>query len=106
MMLILIAILAVAQSPDPWVGKRVITHYGTVLQVGGQVVDDEGRSKNLAISGRDSSTFRVYRVERTNGPWLWLVAEKELGVRGWTKVERVVPYDQAIDYLTGVIRSS
>jgi len=37
-----------AQAENGWIGKRVITQYGTVLQVGNQVVDDEERGKNLA----------------------------------------------------------
>ena len=53
-----------AESPD--VGKRVITQYGTVLQVGGQVVDDEGRGKQLA-RGKDHKDFRIYKVEA--GQW-------------------------------------
>jgi tetratricopeptide (TPR) repeat protein len=93
------------QDISSWVGKRVITHYGAVLQIGNQVVDDEKRSENLAVSGKESSQFRVYRVDQVNGNWLWLKAEKE-GVQGWVKVEFVIPYDQAIDYFTNQIRAN
>ena len=87
------------QDNSAWVGKRVITHFGAVLQIGNQVVDDEKRSINLSVSGKDRNTLRVYRVEQINGNWLWLKAEKE-GVEGWVKAEYVIPYDQAIDYFT------
>jgi tetratricopeptide (TPR) repeat protein len=93
------------QGVDPWVGKRVITHYGAQLKVGNQVVDDEGRSHDLTVVGRDRNDFRVYRVERTNGPWLWLVEEKGTA-RGWVTSEWVIPYDQAIDYYTNQIRAN
>jgi tetratricopeptide (TPR) repeat protein len=49
--------------------------------------------------------FRIYRVGRVNGPWLWLAAEKQ-GVSGWVKREQVVAYDQAIDYFSGEIRAN
>ena len=76
-----------AQADNGWIGKRVITQYGTVLQVGNQVVDDEGRGKNLA-RGKDLQAFRIYKVEQTNGPWLWLVAEGS-GVKGWAPATNV-----------------
>ena len=44
-------------------------------------------------------SFRVYRVERVKGRWLWLVPEKE-GISGWARAAQVVPYDQAIDDFT------
>ena len=83
-----------AESPD--VGKRVITQYGTVLQVGGQVVDDEGRGKQLA-RGKDHKDFRIYKVEQANGPWLWLVAEGS-GVKGWAQAANVILFEQAVDH--------
>jgi tetratricopeptide (TPR) repeat protein len=96
---------AFGQENSSWIGKRVITHYGAVLQIGNQVVDDEKRSTNLAVSGTDKRNFRVYRVDQVNGNWLWLKAEKE-GTEGWVKAEFVIPYDQAIDYLTNQIRAN
>ncbi len=96
--------VAPAAEPDPWVGKRVITKYGTVLKVGKAVVDDADWGKNLA-RGKDQNVSRVYRVERTNGPWLWLVAE-ESGARGWMQAAQVIPFDQAIDYITAEIRAN
>jgi tetratricopeptide (TPR) repeat protein len=93
-----------AQADNGWIGKRVITQYGTVLQVGNQVVDDEGRGKNLA-RGKDLQAFRIYKVEQTNGPWLWLVAEGS-GVKGWAPAANVILFDQAIDYITNRIRAN
>ena len=53
------ALLAAAPPRDePWVGKRVVTNYGTVLKVGRQVVDDEGRGKYLARGEATTRTFR------------------------------------------------
>jgi hypothetical protein len=69
-----------------------------------QVVDYEGRGKQLA-RGKDSQTFRVYRVEQVNGPWLWLVAEGS-GVKGWARAAYVIPFDQAVDYITNQIRAN
>jgi len=93
------------QAADPWVGKRVITTYGTVLMDGNTVVDDAGRSENFAASGRDRRSLRIYRVDQVNGPWLLLVAEKS-GVKGWAPAENVIPFDQAIDYFTIQIRAN
>ncbi len=99
------ASLAHAEDAPTWIGKRVITHYGTVLRVGNQVVDDAKRADNIAASGRDRNVFRVYRVEEINGRWLWLKAEKE-GVAGWVDVGSVILFDQAIDYFTAQIRAN
>jgi len=93
-----------AQAENNWIGKRVITQYGTVLQVGNQVVDDAGRGKNLA-RGREQQAFRIYKVEQANGPWLWLVAEGS-NVKGWAPAANVILFDQAIDYITNLIRAN
>ncbi len=93
-----------AQAENNWIGKRVITQYGTVLQVGNQVIDDEGRGKNLA-RGKERNDFRIYKVEQANGPWLWLVAEGS-GAKGWVPAANVVLFDQAIDYITNRIRAN
>jgi tetratricopeptide (TPR) repeat protein len=102
----LLALLIVAQGPaNDWPGRRVITKFGTVLKFGKAVVDDEKRSTNLAVSGHDHRSLRVYRVGRQNGRWLWLKAETE-GAEGWARVEDVIPFDQAIDYFTSEIRAN
>ena len=77
-----------------------------VLKVGPRVVDDptsQRRCRGVA-SGQRRTVLRVYRVERASGPWLWLVPENA-GVSGWVPVAKVVPFDRAIDYFTGVIRA-
>lgn len=89
---------AKAGDASAWVGRRVIVKYGTVLQVDGKVVDDGGRKRNQA-RGRDQTAFRVYRVQQTNGPWLWIAAERS-GVKGWVKVDDLVPLDDSVDYFT------
>ena len=93
-------IVALAQQPaeNSHVGKRVITQFGTVLKVGNQVVDDEGRGKELA-RGKNQSVFRTYVVEQVNGHWLWLVAEGS-SVKGWAPAANVILIDRAIDYIT------
>ena len=96
--------LANAQAKDPWIGKRVFTQFGTVLKVGNNVVDDEGRAASLASSGHDRNVSRVYRVEKTNGDWLWLKDEKS-GISGWVRTAYVIPYEQAIDFYTNRIRA-
>ena len=93
------------QDYSSWIGKRVITHYGAVLQIGNQVVDDEERSTHLGVSGKNRNNFRVYRVKHVDRNWMWLKAEKE-GAEGWVKAEFVIPYDQAIDYFTNQIRAN
>ena len=93
-----------AQAENDWIGKRVITQYATVLQVGNQIVNDEGRGKNLA-RGKEQNIFRIYKVEQANGPWLWLVAESS-GVKGWAPAANVILFDQAIDYITAQIRAN
>lgn len=88
---------------DAWVGERVITRYGTVLRVGDKIVDDGGRRANLS-RGRDQVAFRVYKVERANGPWLWIVPERT-GVAGWVKAEDLIPLDHAVDRYTDEINA-
>ena len=102
---LMMAGLANARADDPWIGKRVFTQFGTVLRVGNQVVDDEGRTTSLTVSGRDRAIGRVYRVEQVNGEWLWLQHEKS-GVAGWVKSAYVIPYEQAVEFYTNQIRAN
>jgi tetratricopeptide (TPR) repeat protein len=92
-----------AEGEDSWQGRRVITKFGTVLRVGKRVVDDEKREPDARGSERRLS--RVYRVERVNGPWLWVVEEGR-AARGWVRVGQVVPFEDAIDYYTEGIRAN
>ncbi len=95
---------APAQTKSGWIGRRVITQFGTILKVGSTSVVDQERNKRFAISECDRGVFRLYHVERTSGPWLWLVAERT-GVSGWARVDSVIPYEQGIDYITAEIRA-
>lgn len=92
---------ASAAAPNPWIGARVVTRYGAVLQVDGKPVDDGGRDKNRA-RGRDEKIFRVYKVEQISGPWFWIVAEHS-GVRGWVQAGDLIPLDRAVAYYTNQI---
>ena len=91
------------QSGDPWVNRRVIAKYGSVLKVGGRVVDDGKRGLNQA-RGMDKAVFRVYRVAQASGDWLWLVPEKG-GASGWIASGSVIPIDQAIRRFTDQIQA-
>lgn len=99
-----------AQAPAPpaedWVGKRVVTHFGTVLNdTRTGKLDDQDRSRSRAVSGHDRNEFRLYKVEFATGPWLWL-REQEGSAEGWVDASRVIPFDQAIDYFTDLIRAN
>ena len=95
---------ALAEDDSAWVGKRVILLYGTALKADKPDVDKPKPGDNRADSGQDAGAFRVYRVEQDDVSWLWLTAEKE-AVRGWVKVEEVIPFEQAIDYFSHEIRA-
>ena len=92
-----------AQDATGWVGKRVILQFDSVLRVGKVVVDNQKREGRARGGARE--TVRIYRVEKVNGPWLWLQAEEE-GAAGWVRAAEVIPYDQAIDYFTNQIRAN
>ena len=86
------------------IGERVVTRHGTILKVGNAVVDDENRGHDLAVAGKDRRVFRVYQVQQVKGSWVWLVSEND-GVQGWTKVENLIKFDQAIDDLTARLKA-
>ena len=74
---------------DGPVGTRVIARTReTTLNVGDTIV-------------ARGDVHRVYRVERAQGPWLWVVAGD---VRGWVKATDLIPFDRAIDHFTAEIR--
>jgi tetratricopeptide (TPR) repeat protein len=99
-------VVALAFCPAPavagWVGQRVILKRNAVLKVGEQVVDDPDRE--ALSSGGQRAVLRTYRVERENGPWLWLVPDSE-GVPGWTKAANIVPTEGAMAYLDDETRA-
>jgi tetratricopeptide (TPR) repeat protein len=71
----------------PEVGTPVVLKPGAGLRVGEKVVDS-------------GSTHRVYKVERSEGDWVWLASGP---VAGWTRSSDVIPLDRAIDYYTAEI---
>jgi hypothetical protein len=95
--------MVTAQTKDPWIGRRVFTQFGAVLKVGNNVVDDEGRTASLTVSGHEWKSSRVYRVEHVNGKWLWLQDEKS-GTSGWVDSRYVMRHEQAIDFYTNEIK--
>jgi tetratricopeptide (TPR) repeat protein len=92
-----------AQTPREWVGKRVITKFGAVLQVDGRVIDNE-KLENTPRGGQRAIS-RIYRVEQANSPWLW-IQDEESGIAGWVTADWLIAYDQAIDYFTNQIRAN
>ena len=88
LLLSLIATSRVKAQDGMQVGAKVITKYKTPLRVGNQVVDS-------------GSQFQVYKVERVDGDWLWLVSGAS---SGWVASSQVVPYHQALDYYTQQIQ--
>lgn len=95
---------APATSLESWVGKRVLTRYGAVLQVDGKPIKDERWERNHG-RGKDQTRFLVYKVERANDPWLWIVAEGS-GEAGWVQPQNLIELDEAADYFTTLIRAS
>jgi tetratricopeptide (TPR) repeat protein len=62
------------------------------------------REATLMVGGTvvaRGDVHRVYRVERVEGPWLWVVAN---GVQGWIRATDVIPYDRAVEHFTSEIR--
>jgi tetratricopeptide (TPR) repeat protein len=105
---VLVAVVAIVSASNlapaqdsGWIGQRVITKWGTVLKVGGRIVDRENfRKKGPGTWYRD---LRVYRVERVSGTRLRLEAEDD-DVSGWVPVTQVISLDRAVDYFTRAIQ--
>ncbi len=79
--LVLVLVAGTASSgraaDESLVGTRVIARAReTTLKVGDTVVSQ-------------GEVHRVYRVERANGPWLWVVSES---LRGWVQAADVIPF--------------
>jgi tetratricopeptide (TPR) repeat protein len=94
------------QPPGGWVGKRVVTLHGAVLddpRTGR--LDDAGRARDLALSGHGRSEFRIYRVEKADDARLWLRDEKG-PAQGWIDASWVVAFDRAIAFYTAQIKAS
>jgi tetratricopeptide (TPR) repeat protein len=88
------AALAVAsRADDGMAGKRVVPRASAfVLRVNDEPVP--ARGKPLVI----------YRVERIDGPSLWLEPERP-GPSGWAKVDEVIALEQADEFFSAQIRA-
>jgi tetratricopeptide (TPR) repeat protein len=69
-------------------GDVVLKSRETPLKVGKEVV-------------ARPDVFRVYRVARADGDWLWLTSD---GPRGWVRAANVVPLEQAVAYFSAAIK--
>jgi tetratricopeptide (TPR) repeat protein len=85
----------VVQAGPEWVGQRVITRFGAVLQADGRVIDDE-KLENRSRGGKRRE-FRIYRVEEVNGPWLLLKQERGTA-NGWITAGWLIPLDGAFEF--------
>jgi serine/threonine-protein kinase len=76
------------QDHPDWIGLQVIFKSAeSVLKIGDKVV---GRA----------DAFRVYRIDRVNGDWVWLIST---GVSGWAPAGDLVRFEQAIDFYSAMI---
>jgi tetratricopeptide (TPR) repeat protein len=76
---------AYAQAEKAWAGARVVAKTESAALMDGP-----------KVVGR-TDAFRIYKVEQTNGEWLWVVAEP---VKGWIRSADVVRLEKAIPYFT------
>ncbi len=84
-----------AQQPIPksWVGRRVVQRFNDLtLRIEDRVIDRK-------------RVIHFYRVEQTNGPWLWIRAEGN-GFSGWATADELVPVEEGIDFFTNQIRQN
>ena len=105
-MAVALPVIGRCQAPESWVGKRVITKFGTVFEPKpGDPTDAQGDriGSRHRVPGEREKLW-VYRVEQATGQWLQLVAENE-EESGWVTADRVVPLDQAIENLNDDIRA-
>ena len=79
------------QAASDWVGKKVVQKRPTFQ------LKTESRLINTG------ARLLTYRVERVNGPWLWLTA-KELS--GWAEAAEMIAVEQSIEFFTDYIRSN
>jgi tetratricopeptide (TPR) repeat protein len=82
-----------AQAGNDWINKRVVQRSADFrLKIDDEPVERSGKS------------IEFYRVERSEGPLLWLQAENDR-YGGWAKVDDVVPVEQAIAFFTEQIHA-
>ena len=94
-LIVLLSPISTVQAHDSkdWIGKRVVQKARNfTLRLNDEPVERAGK-------GLD-----VYRVEQSDGPTLFLKAER-VGASGWAAALEVVPVEKAIDYFTEQIRA-
>src|SRR5579883_703339 len=85
------AVLAQKPNHTAMVGRRVVQRTnGFNLHVENRIIDRK-------------RVIHFYRVELTNGPWLWVRAEGN-GFSGWALADHVVPVDEGIEFFTKQIQ--
>ena len=84
---------ASARDDEDWVGKRVVPKNGAFV-----LLDDDGpvESSRKAIA--------IYRVERADGPRLWLQAEGQR-LSGSASAEDVVPVEKAVAFFDELVKA-
>ena len=94
-----LAATAQAQVQTPagggWVGRRVVTVYGSVFHDGREADAATG----LDARGRPRQEFRVFKVERAEGDRLRVVVEGS-EARGWIATAEAIPIEGAVAYYT------
>ncbi|MDR3632374.1 MAG: tetratricopeptide repeat protein [Isosphaeraceae bacterium] len=78
------------QIDDIGIGARVVLRNGVVPQA------EDGTRVDV------SKARRLFRVDRTQNGWLWIVSER---VSGWVRPADLVPIGRAMEYLTEEILS-
>ncbi len=84
-------VLAQETARDEWVGKPVVP---TVRQFA---------FRQRQPAGEQPAPVAIYRVERTQGPWLWVSSG---GHAGWVGRNQVVPLDNAKVFFSGRIQAN
>jgi tetratricopeptide (TPR) repeat protein len=85
------AVMAQQPVAKPMVGRRVVQRMNEfTLHIENRVIDRK-------------RVIHFYRVEQTNGPWLWVRAEGN-GFSGWALADQVVAVEDAIAFFTDQIR--
>jgi tetratricopeptide (TPR) repeat protein len=82
-----------ARDEVEWVGKRVVPRSRDFVL---HIDDEPVEASHKAIA--------IYRVERTDGPLLWLQAEGQR-LNGWAPAKEVIPVQLAIPLFSGRIRA-
>jgi tetratricopeptide (TPR) repeat protein len=94
----LVLVLPAAASGQPqavnekdWAGKQVVQRRSDfALRIESRVIDRKHQ-------------LEIFRVEKGEGPWLWLKAG---GLEGWAPAVEVVPADEALEFFTNAVRAN